>query len=1134
MFKRKIWSSFFVVFIIISCVLGNSFISSKVEAEEMDVPQLIPTPQKVEYGNENVTITNSVNLKGKGVADTDAIREMEEFLVENNITINQNDNPEATTIWLAEAGDTLDGFANAKKALGGVDASKLKAEGYVLSVSKSASSGGTILIEGKDERGTFYGVQTLKQLAQGNKVKEAVITDQPNMTDRGSIEGFYAHEDKGGVAWTYEDREDQIKFYGETKLNTYIYAPKDDPYHRQKWREPYPEAEMKKMESLIASAHANKVHFVFALSPGNDIKLTGTNAEADYQTLVNKCQLMYDKGVRSFAIFFDDISISGNAGELHAKFLNRFNEEFVKAKGDVTPLVTVPTQYDTNAMRDGTQFKQYTKDFSVNINEGIEILWTGPATVPDGITAEDTKLIKTLYGNQLGIWWNYPCNDYMLDKVGIGPIYGLDNELGDMLHYFVMNPMGQAALSKITLATGADYSWNTSVYDDQVSFKKALSFLYGDLASDMYTFANHSSRLAGASFSSGRPDAPEVRELMDTVIDKISAVEDLERDTDIVVLRNEFTKMISASETLKTGLTGKQLEHSSKSLDQLKALGESDILALDLLIAKVNQDGDKVTSLTAILNENLTKLTSKNVKKVSEGTALSFIREAVDYDIHPIANFEVSKTIAKPNEELTFVNKSSFSVSEYEWTFEGANILKSSDKNPTISYKREGTYKVKLVGRNRFGEAVEEKSKYIVITNQVDGSASNIALNKTASASNQAAASESAAHAIDGQLSTKWCSTRNPQWLLVDLGKESTITGFTISHAQLGGEGSGLNTRNYYIETSNDNKEFSKVVDVEGNTEGYTVHTIPVTNARYVRLTITKPTQDADSAARIYEFEVLGYEEKINLPEEFIPADKQELQKAIEEANAISDETLNTIVPSVIKEFKAVVSEANAILVDNSAPQTEVNTGADKLQKVLKKLLSFVKGDKTDLNTLMAEIKTLQEINYEKNSWKILQEALKEAKLVFEDEEALKEDVREAYNNLKNAKEALGIVTNKDELYNILVAYNGYKSTDYTSDSWSVFKAAYDSATALYKDPLALQTEVNKAIDELEAAASKLQKENSDGAIIPNKDLETTTNPKPNPNVNTNDNTNIQKYIFIGAIAGISLLIMKRKSIIIK
>ena len=57
---------------------------------------------------------------------------------------------------------------------------------------------------------------------------EVNITDYPTVSARGIIEGFY------GTTWTHKDRLDQIKFYGKNKLNTYIYAPKDDPYHREK------------------------------------------------------------------------------------------------------------------------------------------------------------------------------------------------------------------------------------------------------------------------------------------------------------------------------------------------------------------------------------------------------------------------------------------------------------------------------------------------------------------------------------------------------------------------------------------------------------------------------------------------------------------------------------------------------------------------------------------------------------------------------------------------------------------------------------------------------------------------------------------------------------------------------------
>ena len=53
---------------------------------------------------------------------------------------------------------------------------------------------------------------------------------------RGVIEGFY------GAPWSHDERLDLIRFCAQHGLNTWVHAPKDDPYHRARWREPYPEA----------------------------------------------------------------------------------------------------------------------------------------------------------------------------------------------------------------------------------------------------------------------------------------------------------------------------------------------------------------------------------------------------------------------------------------------------------------------------------------------------------------------------------------------------------------------------------------------------------------------------------------------------------------------------------------------------------------------------------------------------------------------------------------------------------------------------------------------------------------------------------------------------------------------------
>ena len=463
--------------------------------KNVDNPVLVPTPKKVTYEENILSVTNSVNIKGKDVADTDAVRELTEFLESNSITVNEEYQDGSTTIIIGEEDDEVDGLDATRNNLGLVDAATLDDEGYVLAV--DSDNNGTVLIEGKDGDGTFYGVQTLTQLAVNDegvlKSKEAKIEDEPTMTTRGSIEGFY------GNPWSHQDRLNQIEFYGKSKLNTYIYAPKDDVYHREKWREPYPQNEMNRMNELIETSKQNKVDFVFALSPGIDIQLTGTNAEADYQALVNKCQAMYDMGVRSFAIFFDDIK--NKQGTEQANLLNRFNKEFIQAKGDITPLITVPTEYDTNAMSNGTELNAYTKNFSETLDPSIKVLWTGTAVVPEGIDIANAEFIKSIYGERVGIWWNYPVTDYITDKLGLGPVYGLDKGLANELDFLVMNPMEHADLSKISLSTGADYSWNTEAYDYDKSFKDSITNIYGDLAPYMYTFANHSTRLVAGHAS---------------------------------------------------------------------------------------------------------------------------------------------------------------------------------------------------------------------------------------------------------------------------------------------------------------------------------------------------------------------------------------------------------------------------------------------------------------------------------------------------------------------------------------------------------------------------------------------------------------------------------------------------------
>jgi hyaluronoglucosaminidase len=62
---------------------------------------------------------------------------------------------------------------------------------------------------------------------------------------RGIVEGFF------GPLWSMAQRKALFEFGAARGMNTYLYAPKDDPYHRKRWRLPYPREQWRDLARLI-------------------------------------------------------------------------------------------------------------------------------------------------------------------------------------------------------------------------------------------------------------------------------------------------------------------------------------------------------------------------------------------------------------------------------------------------------------------------------------------------------------------------------------------------------------------------------------------------------------------------------------------------------------------------------------------------------------------------------------------------------------------------------------------------------------------------------------------------------------------------------------------------------------------
>ena len=330
-----------------------------------------------------------------------------------------------------------------------------KAEGYYLEVTPKGA-----VLAAADEVGLFWAAQTWMAMLSEDKMEYCTITDYPDVPYRGVVEGFY------GTPWSHQARLSQIAFYARHKMNVYIYGPKDDPWHRDKWREPYPEAEAKRISELATYARSQGVNFYWAIHPGVDIKWT----EQDRDYLVAKLEKMYDLGVRSFAVFFDDIWGEGTRADKQAELLNYVDNNFIQKKHDVAPLIMCPTEYNRAWANDE---KGYLRTLGTQMNQGIEIMWTGNSVV-HCIDRESQEWINQRINRKSYIWWNFPVSDFVRDHILLGPAYGNDLDIAETMSGFVSNPMEHAEASKISLYGIADYTWNMPAYDYQADWEKGL------------------------------------------------------------------------------------------------------------------------------------------------------------------------------------------------------------------------------------------------------------------------------------------------------------------------------------------------------------------------------------------------------------------------------------------------------------------------------------------------------------------------------------------------------------------------------------------------------------------------------------------------------------------------------------
>ncbi|MBS9767590.1 MAG: beta-N-acetylglucosaminidase domain-containing protein [Flavobacteriaceae bacterium] len=466
--------------------------------------------------------------------------------------------------------------------------------GYYLKIEKNR-----VIIVGNDEKGTFYGVQTFLQLMKSPKVMQVEIKDYPDMPNRGAIEGFY------GNPWSHQDRLRLFEFMGKNKMDIYVYSPKDDPYHKDRWAEPYPTEKGEQIKELVENARKNKVKFVWAIHIGGK----GVTNEKEYQKLINKFEKMYELGVRDFAMFYDDFG--NETASQQCKTTNYVVQNFLEKKTDVGNMLFCPTGYNK-----AWASKEYLTTLGKEMDKSVMIYWTGNSVV-DMINYDDMVYINNFIKRKAFIWLNYPVTDYCIEHLLMGKTYGNDKNIGNMVSGFTSNPMEYCEASQLSLYSIADYSWNTEDYDAEKSWLRAIRYLQPNNYEAFKIFCENNVDLGVTGHKLRRADESKAfRQDTDDFLSQLEQKKVSKKERKAI--KKHFQSFINSSDKLlKSNDNRPLIDEISPWLNVFKIMGQKGLLLMDMTEDLEKKDSVRfIKNYLAVkdLNDRQKQIRSRNFK----------------------------------------------------------------------------------------------------------------------------------------------------------------------------------------------------------------------------------------------------------------------------------------------------------------------------------------------------------------------------------------------------------------------------------------------------------------------------------------------------------------------------------------
>lgn len=317
-------------------------------------------------------------------------------------------------------------------------------------------------------------------------------------TWRGVVEGAY------GPTWDHAARTRVLRWMPAHGFNAYIHAPKNDLFQRTNWRDPYPAAQQAYYDREIALARREGVQWIPNLSPALPAIPTPAvpdrlpsrdlcfSCPADLDAVLAKLEPFRRAGARTFMISFDDVTKTlthpqdlvaygtgdGGFGRANGDFLSRLYAALLRRSRGIR-LLTVGADYS------GTGDTPYLQGLRSKLRREVRVLWTGVGIPSHAFAPGDARAYGKRIGRRPLVWDNWTDDDTAGNalpagtaRLFLGPYVRRPDVAGSVGGFF-FNPMNEADLNLLPLATAGDWMRDPHRYARRASWLRAVAELAG-------------------------------------------------------------------------------------------------------------------------------------------------------------------------------------------------------------------------------------------------------------------------------------------------------------------------------------------------------------------------------------------------------------------------------------------------------------------------------------------------------------------------------------------------------------------------------------------------------------------------------------------------------------------------------